>query len=72
MNQHGGTPLINAAWIGHLPVLEYLVDRGANICAMDEVSDITPVDMKAQMYHSFVYLLNASARRHSINTGYNE
>ena len=31
--------MIWAAWYGHLPVVEYLVERGADIEARDVVSD---------------------------------
>ena len=40
MYQIGFTPLIYAAENDHLPVVEYLVERGANIEAKDNVSDL--------------------------------
>ena len=40
MYQSGYTPLLLAADNGHLPVVEYLVERGANIEAKDKVSDV--------------------------------
>ena len=33
------TPLTYAAWNGHLPMVEYLVERGADMEAKSEVSD---------------------------------
>ena len=38
MCQDGRTPLISAALMGHLPVIEYLLEKGANIEAKDRVS----------------------------------
>ena len=38
--QFGFTPLILAAKNGHLPVVEYLVERGADIEAKNNVSDV--------------------------------
>jgi ankyrin repeat protein len=38
--QHGRTAVLKAAYGGHLPVVEYLVDRGANIEAKDRVRAI--------------------------------
>ena len=41
MYQWGYTPLMRAAWKGHLPVVEYLVERGADMEAKDKlVSDV--------------------------------
>ena len=40
MMQHGWTVVMKAAENGHLPVVEYLVDRGANIEAKDRVRAI--------------------------------
>ena len=40
MYQHGDTPLTYAAIKGHLPVVEYLVERGADMEARDNVSDV--------------------------------
>ena len=40
MYQIGDTPWIYAAINGHLPVLDYLVERGADMEAKDEVSDV--------------------------------
>ena len=41
MYQDGYTPLIYAAEGGHLPVVEYLVERGADMEAKDKyVSDV--------------------------------
>ena len=39
MYQNGDTPLILAAWYGHLPIVEYLVERGADMEAKSGVSD---------------------------------
>ena len=40
MYQNGWTPLMNAAEKGHLPVVEYLLERGADMEAKDNVSDV--------------------------------
>ena len=40
MYQHTSTPLLHAAERGHLPVVEYLVEKGANMEAENEVSYI--------------------------------
>ena len=40
MLQNGKTPLMEAAKNGHLPVLEYLMERGADMEAKDNVSDV--------------------------------
>ena len=39
MYQDGDTPLLLAAENGHLPLVEYLVEKGADIEAQDQVSD---------------------------------
>ena len=39
MYQFGWTPLLFAAENGHLPVIEYLLERGANVQAKDRVRD---------------------------------
>ena len=38
--QNGATPLLYAAKEGHLQVLEYLAEKGADIEAKDKVSDV--------------------------------
>ena len=40
MYQWGRTPLILAAGEGHLAVVEYLVEKGADMEAKDIVSDV--------------------------------
>ena len=40
MHQDGTTPLLWAARNGHLPMVEYLVEKGANMEAKDNVSDV--------------------------------
>ena len=41
MHQYGKTPLILAAIRGHLPMVEYLLEKGADIEAKDRlVSDV--------------------------------
>ena len=69
MYQHGITPLMWAAMKGHLPVVEYLVERGADMEAKDnEVSDITP-PMWYRTYVKYAYLsVNGSGWIHSIDT----
>ena len=39
MYQNGTTPLMHAAMEGRLPVVEYLVEKGADMEAKDDVSD---------------------------------
>ena len=41
MYQFGSTPLILAAREGHLPVVDYLLEKGAAVEAIDEVSDVS-------------------------------
>ena len=40
MHQNGRTPLMLAAESGRLPVVEYLMEKGANIEAKEDVSDV--------------------------------
>ena len=40
MYQLGYTPLIYAAREGHLPMGEYLLEKGADVAAKDNVSDV--------------------------------
>ena len=40
MDQYGDTPLMYAAMQGHLPVVAYLVEKGADIEAKNKVSDV--------------------------------
>ena len=40
MYQDGYTPLIHAAEEGHLAVVEYLLEKGADMEAKDGVSDV--------------------------------
>ena len=40
MYQYGDTPLIYAAWSSDLPMIEYLVEKGANMEAKNKVSDV--------------------------------
>ena len=49
-NQDGSTPLICAAMNGQLPVVEYLVERGADLEAKDNVNDVI-IDMKIHTPH---------------------
>ena len=42
-NQDGRTALDNAAWQGHTAVVTLLLERGADITATDNVSDIVLV-----------------------------
>ena len=41
MDQNGENPLIWAAKNCHLPVVEYLVEKGADMEADNDVSDVT-------------------------------
>ena len=52
MYQRGTTPLIWATNNGHLPVVEYLMERGADIEASDAVSHVT---MKPLTRHASPY-----------------
>ena len=45
MYQGGNTPLIYAAMYGHLPVVEYLVERGADMEAMNNASDVFALEL---------------------------
>ena len=40
MYQDGDTPLIYAVDEGHLPTVEYLVEKGADMEAKSEVNDV--------------------------------
>ena len=40
MYQVGYFPLLHAAENGHLPMVEYLLERGADVEAKDNVSDV--------------------------------
>ena len=40
MDQFGITPLMWATVRGHLPVIEYLLERGADMEAKNNVSDV--------------------------------
>ena len=40
MYQDGFTPLMHAAMEGHLPVVEYLVEKGADMEAKNDVNDV--------------------------------
>ena len=44
MDQDGSTPLMNAAWNGHLLVVEYLLEKGADLNAQDNVNEQLNVD----------------------------
>ena len=46
MYQFGKTPLMHAAKHGHLWAVEYLLERGADMEATDEVSAVHIVDVK--------------------------
>ena len=63
LHQDGDTPLLVAAKHGHLSVVEYLLERGADIEAKDNVSDVT-FDTKSHTGHICIYVF-ASGRRHS-------
>ena len=41
--QYGFTPLSVAARNGRLPMVEYLMERGADMEAKDQVSDVIPL-----------------------------
>ena len=40
MNQDDYTPLICVASMGHLPVVKYLLEKGADMEAKERVSDV--------------------------------
>ena len=40
MYQNGDTPLLHAASNGHLPVVEHLLETGADMEAKNKVSDV--------------------------------
>ena len=65
MYQDATTPLINAAEYGHLPVVEYLVERGADLEAKDGVSHVIN-NVKPHMYTRHILSVNISAWKHSI------
>ena len=48
MDQYGHTPLLFAAEQGHLEVVEYLVEKGADTEATDRVSDVI-IDMSRNL-----------------------
>ena len=52
MYQDGYTSLIFAAMNGHLPMVEYLVEKGADMEAKGSVSDVLIIDMKAHVRHT--------------------
>ena len=41
--QRGSTPLLLAAWNGHVEIAQMLMEKGANIEAMDEVQLVANV-----------------------------
>ena len=45
-----------AAWKGHLQMVTYLVESGADIEATTEVSDVM-IDMKPHIAHRFIHVL---------------
>ena len=53
MYQYGSTPLMSAARNGRLPVVEYLLERGADMEAKDSVSNVIVGIMGS--YTSYVY-----------------
>ena len=57
MYQGGKTPLIIAAMYGYLPVVEYLLENGADMEAKDQVSDVISL-MWSHTYvtHEHMYL----------------
>ena len=53
--QNGTTPLIAAAITGHLPVAEYLVERGADLEARNDVINLTyGIIITSTLAHSFL------------------
>ena len=45
MYQYGDTPLIYAAIRGRLPMVEYLLEKGANLNAQDNVNYQLDIDL---------------------------
>ena len=51
MYQNGWTPFIHAAEEGHLPVVEYLVEKGADMEAKDRVMS----HLRCEAIHPFTH-----------------
>ena len=62
-NSSGEGPLYMASHFGHLPIIEYLVEHGANIDQKENRNDWTALNLAVHGAHTNVveYLLNAGA-----------
>ena len=70
--QVGCTPLIIATAHGRLPVVEYLMEKGADMEAKDGVSDVISL-MWRHIYVTYEYMyVNVSVWIHSIDVGCKE
>ena len=70
--QRGSTPLLYAAGYGHLPMVKYLMEKGANIEAKDEVSDvISMIWNHTYVTHEYI-CVNVSGWKDSIDGCCNE
>jgi len=49
---HGWTPLMYAVWNGHLPAVQWCLERGCNPCSADSATRCTPLHMAAQRGHA--------------------
>ena len=52
MYQNGTTPLMFAAMYGYLPVVEYLVERGTDAQAKDNVSYMSSFGVKPHIRYT--------------------
>ena len=67
MYQYGNTPLICAAFNGHLAVVEYLLENGANLEAKNTVSDVIISSEITRMSQMNMYLLAVPEWKHTIH-----
>ena len=70
INQDDDTSLIWAAFNGHLPMVEYLVERGGDLEAKNKVNDVM-VEMIPHTRQLCINLLDVSVRKQFIDTSCN-